>query len=96
MLKTTSVIGFLAVASLVFFTAGCRTNPQWDAENERNDRNARYVAGVEDDPGSNTAIAGPTEVPQTPGGSNWTENPNELSNAGADADGFQCIALQRT
>ena len=84
MLKTTSVIGLLAAASLVFLAAGCKTNPQWDADNDREDRKGRYIAGVEDDPGSGTAIAAPTEVPQTPGGSNWTENPNELSNAGAD------------
>ena len=88
MLNRISVIGLLAAASLVFFTAGCRTNPQWDADNDRNDRNGRYVAGAEDDPGAGTAIAGPTEVPQPAGGSSWTDNPNELSNAGADADGW--------
>ena len=59
MLNRISVIGLLAAASLVFFTAGCRTNPQWDADNDRNDRNSRYVAGAEDDPGAGTAIAGP-------------------------------------
>ena len=86
MLKRSSFVVLAAAAGVLLFVCGCKSqNPAWDAENSEN---TRVMPRAVDDPGVAAPIDGPSDVPQTPGGSAWTNNPNELSNAGADKDGW--------
>ena len=79
MLKRSSFVVLAAAAGVLLFVCGCKSqNPAWDAENSEN---TRVMPRAVDDPGVAAPIDGPSDVPQTPGGSAWTNNPNELSNA---------------
>ena len=84
MFNRIAVVGLAFAASVLFFVGGCKSHLDWDADN---DKNAQYVPPAENDP-DKVALDGPTAIPQTPGGSAWTENPATLSDKGADKDGW--------
>lgn len=86
MFKQISFLGVVLVLAVMFIAAGCQSRPAWDAEGSEN---TQLVPKAMDDPNSAvTPLDGPTNVAQPAGGSNWTTNPNELSGAGADKDGW--------
>ena len=85
MFNRISVVGLALAASALLLVSGCKSKSlEWDADN---DKDAKYVPVAMDDPGT-APLEGPTDVPQTPGGTAWTENPNELAGKGADKDGW--------
>ena len=86
MLNRFSLFAFvLAAGAMMLLIGGCKSgNPGWDAD----DPNAKVMPRATDDPGAVAPLDNPTDVPQTPGGSAWTENPGELAAAGADKDGW--------
>ena len=84
MRKNIGLFGLILAASAMVVFSGCKSRSlDWDPDK------TQQVPHAENDPGAVAApLEAPTEVPQTPGGSNWTANPNELATAGADKDGW--------
>ena len=84
MRKNIGLFGLILAASAMVVFSGCKSRSlDWDPDK------TQQVPHAENDPGAVAApLEAPTEVPQTPGGSNWTANPNELAAAGADKDGW--------
>ena len=87
MFKRIGFFGVLAAVSTMVLLCGCKSRtPDWDAENAGN---TQPVPRAAEDPNAATPIEPVSEVPsQVAGGSNWTNNPNELAAAGADKDGW--------
>ncbi|MBR2873580.1 MAG: OmpA family protein [Lentisphaeria bacterium] len=85
MFSRISVVGLVLSASVLLLVSGCKSKSlDWEADNDKNTK--PFPVAVEDPYGG--AIEGPTAIPQTPGGSNWTENPNDPAISGADKDGW--------
>ena len=85
MFSRISVVGLVLSASVLLLVSGCKSKSlDWEADNDKNTR--AFPVAVEDPNGG--PVEGPTAIPQTPGGSNWTENPNDPAISGADKDGW--------
>ena len=85
MFRRISVVGLALSASVLLFVSGCKSKSlDWEADN---DKNAKTVPVAMEDP-NGAPLDAPTAIPQTPGGSNWTENPNDPAISGADKDGW--------
>lgn len=85
MFRRISVVGLALSASVLLFVCGCKSKSlDWEADN---DKNAKTVPVAMEDP-NGAPLDAPTAIPQTPGGSNWTENPNDPAISGADKDGW--------
>lgn len=88
MFKRIGFFGVVLTLGTAMLFCGCKSRtPDWDPEAANS---TQQVPKAMDDPNAAAApLDGPTEVPQSAGGSNWTANPNELADAGADKDGWK-------
>lgn len=87
MFKRIGFFGVVLTLGTAMLFCGCKSRtPEWDAENSGP---TQQVPGAAEDPNAALApVDEPTAVAQPVGGSNWTTDPNELSAAGADKDGW--------